>query len=627
MLRVPLRSLSARITVGVVATVLVIGCGSFWLLQTFYRRQMIESLADSTTVHGKLVEQSLRYAMHTRSLDLLAEMVRSLGDQKGVEKVMILDKKGVIRYSSNQAEHGRVLSPTDPTCMICHQTDAAVRGRTVIFATGGGRRVFRNVNPILNSDSCFGCHPSRDRVNGVLIVDYSMAGIQASLDNGARKMWVSALALALGITVVIIGLMRWLVLNRLRTLVQMVDSIEAGHLDGLAQVRGADEITQLSQHLNGMASTLDQSLRDLRDREAFLDAVINSADDGIVVVDELMRVVTANRAFAQMLGAAPGGVAGQPCQCVASCLTVDANRCPARTTFDTGEVTHRVRSVTAADGAEHTYEISCSPIHLDGATRQVIEVWRDITRRREIEAQLANSDRLASLGLLAAGVSHEINNPLASITTCLDGLGRRMRQHEGGPPAAELAEYLDLIRGEVARCCELTERLKVLGHRPRPTPQAVDIGAAIRDTLALVRYLAENRGVAIELDAAAGVPPVHADEQQVRQVVLNLVLNAIQAVEGPGWVRVSTRAGDPGTAVIEVADSGVGIAPRELTQIFEPFYSSRPDGRGTGLGLFITKIIVEQFGGSIAVASTPGQGTRFTVVLPTAPSAATKGQE
>ena len=545
MSRAMLRSLGARITAGIVATVLGIGGGSLWFLQASNRRQIISSLADSTTVHSALIEDSLRWAMRNRQLDLLTEMVRDLGAQSGVERVLILNKKGVIRYSSQEQERGRILAPSDPTCLTCHRTTASLRGRTVIFAREDGSRVFRNVTPILNGGACYGCHPRNDRVNGVLIVDYSMAGVDPSLKTAAWTMWFGAGTLALTTAAVMIGLMRVLVVSRLQNLVQVVDSIKAGRLRGQPEVSGADEIAQLGQAINGMAESLEESLGALREREAFLDAVINSADDGIVVVDGGLRVVTANRAFAQMPGGACSGISGEPCRCAGSSLTAGRDDCPARSTLATGQVTHRVRAVTLPDGTMRHYEIACSPIFKDGTAQEAIEVWRDITSRREMEASLASSDRLASLGLLAAGVSHEINNPLASITTCLDGLERRIRMREGGPPIAELAEYLKLIRGEVTRCCELTERLKVLGRRPRQVPQAVDIGAVVRDTVALVRFMAKDAGIEIEVRPGADPRPVFADEQQLRQVVLNLVLNSIQAVDGPGWVRLTQQHRQP----------------------------------------------------------------------------------
>ena len=613
--RWPLRSLSARITAGVVLAVLVIAGASFWALQTFYRRQMIDSLADSTTVQGKLVEQSLRWAMHARSLDLLSETVRGLGAQRGIEKVMILNKAGVVRFSSDAAERGQALAASDPSCAACHRQPPSDRARTMVLNVSG-RQVFRNVNPILNGPPCFACHPAQDRLNGVLIVDYSLSGLEASMAAGGRTMGLAALILALVISGVVVLLLRRLVLRRLGALVRVVDAIEAGRMERSTDTDRADEISTLAGHLNRMASSLDQSLHDLRERQAFLDAVISSADDGIVVVDRELRMVTCNRAFEALLGSRPEEHLAAQCQCTAPCAAGSSGDCPAQGTLATGDVTRSIRFVIAPDGLARAFEVSASPLRDAGEGPRVIEIWRDITRRRELEAKLANSERLASLGLLASGVAHEINNPLATITTCLDGLRRRLHSGDDAEFRRELEEYLGLIRSEVMRCSDLTNRLRFLGAKPKGTVQALDLAAVVHDSLALVRYQAQERGITIEETLPADLGHVLAEESQLRQVVLNLLLNGIQAIDGPGRLTVTAHGEGDEQVVMEVTDSGRGIATADLPQIFEPFYSARPDGRGTGLGLFICKVIIDQLGGTIGVDSAAKRGAHFTVRLP-----------
>jgi signal transduction histidine kinase len=255
----------------------------------------------------------------------------------------------------------------------------------------------------------------------------------------------------------------------------------------------------------------------------------------------------------------------------------------------------------------------------------VLEIWRDITRRRELEAGLAHSERLASLGFLASGISHEINNPLASITAALDGLRRRMKDGDGSPPE-ELSMYLDLIRGEVGRCSELSNRLKGLGKKPRDIRKVYDLRAACEETVALVRFEAKKRFVSVELEADAGLRPILGDESQMRQVLLNLVLNAIQSIDGRG--RVVLRVAPQGDGVrIQVEDDGRGIPVEVQRTMFEPFTSARPDGRGSGLGLFISKVILDRAGGRIELSSKLGQGTLFTVWIPAStPLAAAAGE-
>jgi len=543
-------------------------------------------------------------------------MVRSLAVQKGVENVMILDKAGMIRFSSDPEERGRILDKRDPTCEICHKQEASVRGRTVVFEAGEKGRVFRNVNPIMNSESCFSCHPPEDRINGVLIVDYSLEDLEQNLAGIARTMWTSALLLGLAITTVVIVFMRRIVLRRLRGLVRAIDTIESGELSESIEDDQDDEIGILGRHLNQMSHSLHRVVDNLRQRESFLDAILNSADDGMVVIDQNNRVVATNLAFDRLVGSEEGELIRNRCRCVGMANGEERNGCPARMTLENRRGIRRIWPVEGETGKTRYYEVSTSPLKdpVDGP--QVLEVWRDITERRELEATLAQSERLASLGLLASGVSHEINNPLASITTCLDGLSRRLRSARGTGIPEELPEYLGLIRGEVERCRDLTSRLKRLGQKPSQTLQSVNLQAVVHDVLDLLRYEAQDHCVEIRESMPSRDIPVITDASQVRQVVLNVLLNGIQAVDPPGWVRVSLVHSEAQFAEIEISDSGRGIDPGSLDRIFEPFYSSRPDGRGTGLGLFISKIIVDQLGGSIAVASSTAAGTCFRILIP-----------
>jgi len=622
--RLPHTSLSVKITAAVVVTVLLIGGSSSLVLRNLYREQMVETMAASTTVLGELIEESLHHAMLTGSPDRLMEMVQSLAGQEGVENVMILDKKGVVRVASKGEDIGRVMAKSDPTCSICHIGGPSVRGKTVIYDSGDEHEVFRNVNPIPNVQSCWECHPKEDPLNGVLIVDYSMERIETMLDDSSRKFWLLAAVLAIATASVIIVFVRRLVLLRLIGLVKAVDSIEEGQLNRPIRVEGVDEISRLGEHLNRMASSLHKSLRDLRQRELFLDAVINSADDGIVVLDENMNVVAANKAFEKLMGAKANELIGERCKWHDFCKGHDPGLCPTRLTLQTGEGARCVRRVKQGEIGFRCFEITSSPlINVEGPP-QVLELWRDISERREMESQLAQTERLSSLGLLASGISHEINNPLASILTCLDGLRRRQGTENGDQYPDDLPEYLELIRGEVERCRVLTKRLQMLARKPRYVRQPIDLSAVAHDIVALVHYEAEKSSVKIEEELAPGLGPLLTDESMVHQVILNILLNAIQSIDGSGIVRIVTSSNSKGLIQIEIIDTGRGIEAAVLQKIFEPFFSARPDESGTGLGLFISKVIVDQLKGSIEVESVPGKGTHFTIIFPTSPDAITE---
>ncbi|MFQ5893457.1 MAG: ATP-binding protein, partial [Nitrospinota bacterium] len=286
-------------------------------------------------------------------------------------------------------------------------------------------------------------------------------------------------------------------------------------------------------------------------------------------------------------------------------------------TFETGRLHKTLVTVPDEAGGERTLEIFSSPIRgPDGSVEQVVEVVRDITERQRLEATLIHSEHLASLGMLAAGVSHEINNPLASIATAIEGLRRRFAERSGGwEEPAEVAEYLELVQKEVSRCKRITDKLLILARHGPSEARWVDLRVAVDETVSLVGLEADRRGVALSVSWDDDRLLVKADDGQLRQVLLNILLNAIQATEAGGSVVVGGTRTDDGIAV-SVTDTGCGIPPGEIKRIFEPFYTKKPTGQGTGLGLFISKNIVLDHGGDIIVESRLGAGTTVTVLLP-----------
>ncbi|MFC3119628.1 sigma 54-interacting transcriptional regulator [Jhaorihella thermophila] len=255
-------------------------------------------------------------------------------------------------------------------------------------------------------------------------------------------------------------------------------------------------------------------------------------------------------------------------------------------------------------------EVTAAPIRLpvDGATVDcVIEVIRDLDRAVEISHQ----QRLSEIALLANGVAHEINTPLSSILLALDTIRRDL------PEGCEAHEFTNLIETEIQTCMDVSESLMRLSLPSSDTPQAVDLSAVARDTLRLVRPNLEQAGI----EARAEVPAelmIEAPDSDMRILLLNLVVNAIHAMPGGG--KLAVRAARDGSGVVlEVADTGVGIPPENLKDIFLPFWTRRPDGSaGRGLGLAICRQVVERLGGDIEVESVPGKGTRFIVHLPDA---------
>lgn len=256
-----------------------------------------------------------------------------------------------------------------------------------------------------------------------------------------------------------------------------------------------------------------------------------------------------------------------------------------------------------------------------------VELQVEITERRRAEeelrrtqAQLVQSARMAAVGELAAGVAHELNNPLTPIL----GLAEFVLKKDGLDDAAR--RDLSIIAAEARRAREIVLNLLDFARQTEPNRLKADVNQTVQDTIALVRSQLESNGISVQERYDPDLPLLLLDVNRLKQVWLNLFVNALQAMPHGGSLAVTIErlpvlAGQPGNGkvAVRVADTGMGIPPDVLPHIFEPFYTTRPVGQGTGLGLSVSLGIIQDHGGSIEVDSREGKGTTFTVWLPVGP--------
>jgi two-component system NtrC family sensor kinase len=220
--------------------------------------------------------------------------------------------------------------------------------------------------------------------------------------------------------------------------------------------------------------------------------------------------------------------------------------------------------------------------------------------------------------LLASGFSHEINNPLGAITTSVDGLRRRVSN--GGRLSREatdlLAQSLSRIAHQVQRARAITDRLMNVARPPGNTRSLIDVNRVVEDTLAVLSHAIKRAGIVTRKELSERVPPLCDDESRLGQILMNLILNSIQAMSSRGGVLRIATAAENGAVRLDIEDTGDGIPAKILGRIYEPFFTTKPADKGTGLGLFITHQVVTEMEGTIEVQSEQGQGTLFTVRLP-----------
>jgi PAS domain S-box-containing protein len=354
---------------------------------------------------------------------------------------------------------------------------------------------------------------------------------------------------------------------------------------------------------------------------AILPQLIDALSDAVVVVDRQHRLVAANARYLDAFGMQRTDLVGSVCSEALHCPEQQAvgerGRCAACETFERGRPERRIRNLPDATGALRRWEASFNPVFdAAGQVSHVVEVWRDITVRSQLESQLGHSERLAALGTLAAGVGHEINNPLSSLMAGVESLERWLgRRQFGDEDRGEAAEILKVLEREVTRCRETTDKLMLLAQPYSVQPSWLNLNEAVRDTFSLLRYQMRKQGIEAIEELDAELPPIWARASGLRGVCMNLMMNAVQAMPDGGRLTVRTERGGRGI-ILRVADTGQGIAAGHLDRIWDAFFTTKAVGQGTGLGLSITQRVVTRHGGTIRVESLPAEGARFIVELP-----------
>ena len=363
--------------------------------------------------------------------------------------------------------------------------------------------------------------------------------------------------------------------------------------------------------------------REIEDERRFTGLVIDSLPVGLYVVDREYRIRVWNRKRETgTQGMRRSDVVGRTVFEVLTRQPAAHLRAEFDAIFATGQIRESDLEVAAADGTRY-YRISKIPMRLDGdAVSHVITIGEDVTARRAMQQRALQTEKLAAVGQLAAGVMHEINNPLATIGACVAASEMRLSDVTG-PGVAGLREYCEIIDMEVQRCTRIVDGLLDFS-RPKGAAQApADLGPIVDDALFLLKHHQRFRSLTLVREIEPQLPRVRANAEQLIQVFMAVMLNAVDAMDAGGTLSVRAhRGGRPDEVAVEIEDTGMGIPLAEQGKIFEPFYTTKAPGRGTGLGLSICYGIVQEHRGRLEVTSHPGRGSVFRIVLPALPETA-----
>ena len=488
-------------------------------------------VADHVMQIADVVVASTRYTMLLNKRDIAEKIIEDVGQQKGIERLRVINKDGTIIHSNRKSEIGYSVEQKDEPCIRCHQTSEPLKRvaddkRWQVFADpSGSHRVLASMHAIRNEPTCASAscheHPASQTVLGIVDIAYSLDGIDRDMRKHAIHIAAISFAFIVLVTLSLGYLLQRMIYRPLKDLEAGAKKIKAGQLDQAIPVRSADEFGRVAGSFNDMTAALAHARTELNE-----------------LIQELES-----------------------------------------------KVEERSKELLAA------------------------------------RAEVAQGEKLASIGVLAAGIAHELNNPLTGVLTFTSLMRKKVLE------GSEDAEDLDLVIRETKRCASIIRRLLDFAREKVPVKGFFNLNQVVEDTVRFVERPASLKKIVISMDLDPNLPQVWGDADLIKQVVLNILVNAQQAIEGAGTINVvsrsfvaktSEKAEESPSPMVELAikDTGCGIPEANMQRIFDPFFTSKEVGKGTGLGLSVSYGIIKAHGGEIKVASVVGQGTTFRILLP-----------
>lgn len=370
--------------------------------------------------------------------------------------------------------------------------------------------------------------------------------------------------------------------------------------------------------------------------ENIAETMFSSIKDRVIIMRPDMKVLEANNAMLEWIGMKKDDVVGKPCYQITHRLAEPCYQhgihCPLKECLTTGSAGHAIHEHRDRDNATRYCEITTVPLrNPKGKIEVVLEIIRDITDELEkrVEqktralkkdlARLIHEDKMIALGKLVASAVHEINNPLSGIHALARLMRKRLEEDKPLDPdeKAQFCHYLQLIDQESARCSTIVGNLLSFSRQQKLEKTFFNVNELIRRVVVLSKHRMELQGISLVLELKESIPEVYGDPGQIQQCLMNLVFNAVEAMPDGGTLTIKTGYEEHRDQVrIDVIDTGVGIPQEVISQIFEPFYTTKERDKGVGLGLSVVYGIIKEHRGSIYVVSQIGKGSDFIVRLP-----------
>ena len=617
----PLRlsSLRARFLLGTVLVLLIMMATVIVVVQHRQRAAIIGEVQQRGEVIARNLAALSRAPLLLYNFTALEQNVARVVEEADVVYASILDAEGKVAVHSRHPELVGT-EPRRPGGRLAARTDTFLIQETVLGDTR--ESIYDFSIPIIVDGQRW----------GTVTVGLSKRRMEAEIRHTRWELGILTL-----VTLVLGGVVAALVAQRIaqpmRELAEGAAAISRGELNQRILPASSDEIGQLAIAFNHMASQLFQErtaletahadlrrhFEEVADLKSYTESILQSLTSGIITLDLEGRLVTMNAAAELLTGLFAPEAGGRYCSEVFS-HSPEVVEALMETLTSRAGVTTTSLALRKRNGTSLPIELSTAPLgRADGKDLGVVAIFKDVTVVHELQAQLRRSDRLAALGTMAAGLAHEIKNPLTSLRTFTRLVSRKFNEER----FRETFERV--VPRELERINGIVDRLLELARPRRLNLTPVQVPALLELVLDLYGHQIESKSITVVREYDRDLPNIQADAEHLYQALLNLVANALESM-GPerrltlraGWSdagawRPSSRKASRRSVKVEIEDTGAGIPPSEQDSIFNPFFTTKHGG--TGLGLAIAHKIIEDHGGSITFRSSPGIGTTFTILL------------
>jgi len=405
-----------------------------------------------------------------------------------------------------------------------------------------------------------------------------------------------------------------LIVLPLRSFAQAVKSLRDGMMQARIDMNTENEFKDLASAFNTMADTIEKNFREIMEKQTEIkaekskfEAIVKSLADGLFVTNRDGIIISFNHAATIITGYSEDEVIGKYCEdvfktklCEDACALYNEDKI----------IRNKETELISKDGLRRMVSVSSAIIRQDdGKVLGGVQTFRDITDEKQKQAMLCHTEKLAAIGLLSAGLAHEINNPMGNI------LGYAKLMLKDHSLSDKQRQRLEIISEQAEKAGTIVRRLLNYSRQHKPEMERISINNLIENVISLISLEAEKKNIDINMELS-DLPDIKADIKQIEQVLFNIIINAVQAIESDGVITINTLQTDSSFIEVRIKDTGPGIHPEHINRIFDPFYTTKPVNKGTGLGLSICMGIIKEHNGGIEVQSEYGKGATFIIKLP-----------